>query len=159
MQGMSVNSLKKHKAVSKHKFKTKINFSKNSLITYKLRGPKILSNQTLLQLLPLYVCTAVGMAGAVFYTLRLATRNPDVQWNRSGDISNEEYRVKQYKVHIDKNASLYIYFYKYFCSSIHQTATILKWTVQHPNIRKKKLCEFSSNFSLYNIGFNKTQIK
>ncbi|XP_065171112.1 cytochrome c oxidase subunit NDUFA4 [Atheta coriaria] len=63
MQGMSLQSLKKHKA-----------------------------------LIPLYVCTGLGCFGALFYTLRLATRNPDVQWNRTGQISNEEYaNNKQYK--------------------------------------------------------------
>ncbi|KAG5898589.1 hypothetical protein JTB14_016600 [Gonioctena quinquepunctata] len=63
MQGMSMKSLGKHKA-----------------------------------LIPLYFCTALGCLGAGFYTLRLATRNPDVQWSRaSGQISNEEFREKQYK--------------------------------------------------------------
>ncbi|KAJ8961774.1 hypothetical protein NQ318_021375 [Aromia moschata] len=62
MQGMSLTSLKKHKA-----------------------------------LIPLYVCVGIGCLGAGFYTLRLAVRNPDVQWNRSGQISNEEFREKQYK--------------------------------------------------------------
>ncbi|CAH1369591.1 hypothetical protein MTP99_011014 [Tenebrio molitor] len=62
MQGMSLASLKKHKA-----------------------------------LIPLYVCVGLGCLGAVGYTLRLALRNPDVQWNRKGEISNEEFRGKQYK--------------------------------------------------------------
>ncbi|KAJ8979936.1 hypothetical protein NQ317_003678 [Molorchus minor] len=62
MQGLTIKSLKKHKA-----------------------------------LIPLYVCVGFGMVGAVFYTGRLALRNPDVQWNRSGEISNEEFRTKQYK--------------------------------------------------------------
>ncbi|CAG9833739.1 unnamed protein product [Diabrotica balteata] len=62
MQGMSLKSLAKHKA-----------------------------------LIPLYFCVALGCAGAAFYTTRLALRNPDVQWSRSGDISNEEFRQKQYK--------------------------------------------------------------
>ncbi|KAL3278567.1 hypothetical protein HHI36_016113 [Cryptolaemus montrouzieri] len=63
MQGMTLKSLAKHKA-----------------------------------LIPLYFCTGLGCFGAVFYTLRLALRNPDVQWVRRGDdISNEEYRAKQYK--------------------------------------------------------------
>ncbi|KAJ3654511.1 hypothetical protein Zmor_014455 [Zophobas morio] len=62
MQGMSFQSLKRHKA-----------------------------------LIPLYVCVGLGCVGAIGYTLRLALRNPDVQWNRSGDISNEEFRAKQYK--------------------------------------------------------------
>ncbi|XP_060524651.1 cytochrome c oxidase subunit NDUFA4 [Cylas formicarius] len=62
MQGTSLQSLKKHKA-----------------------------------LIPLYVCVGVGLGWAGFYILRLATRNPDVQWRRSDNISNEEYRNKQYK--------------------------------------------------------------
>lgn len=49
------------------------------------------------QLIPLYVCTGIGMAMSLFYTIRLATRNPDVGWNRS-QLSNEAYRNKQYKV-------------------------------------------------------------
>ncbi|XP_055716711.1 cytochrome c oxidase subunit NDUFA4-like [Phlebotomus papatasi] len=49
-------------------------------------------------LIPLYVCTGLGMAGALFYTLRLATRNPDVSWNRSGNPEPwQEYSNKQYK--------------------------------------------------------------
>lgn len=63
MQGMTLASLKKHKA-----------------------------------LIPLYVCVGAACVGAVFYTLRLATRNPDVGWRRvPGEIPNEEYRNKQYK--------------------------------------------------------------
>ncbi|KAI4459301.1 nadh-ubiquinone oxidoreductase mlrq subunit [Holotrichia oblita] len=63
MQGMSMSSLKKHKA-----------------------------------LIPLYVCVGIGCVMAVGYTARLAFRNPDVAWNRRPDqISNEEYREKQYK--------------------------------------------------------------
>ncbi|ENN78933.1 hypothetical protein YQE_04610, partial [Dendroctonus ponderosae] len=49
-------------------------------------------------LIPLYVCVGAGCLGALFYSLRLATRNPDVQWNRTGEISNEEFRTKQYKL-------------------------------------------------------------
>ncbi|XP_019881983.1 cytochrome c oxidase subunit NDUFA4 [Aethina tumida] len=62
MQGLSLQSLKKHKA-----------------------------------LIPLYFCVGLGCLGAGFYTFRLAVRNPDVQWDRRGDISNEEFRAKQYK--------------------------------------------------------------
>lgn len=51
-----------------------------------------------MQLIPLYVCVGLGGLGAAFYTARLATRNPDVQWNRTGVVSNEDYRSKQYKV-------------------------------------------------------------
>ncbi|KPI99556.1 NADH dehydrogenase [ubiquinone] 1 alpha subcomplex subunit 4 [Papilio machaon] len=63
MQGLSFQSLKKHKA-----------------------------------LIPLYVCTGVGAMGAVFYLLRLATRSPDVTWNRKTNPEPwQEYRNKQYK--------------------------------------------------------------
>jgi hypothetical protein len=36
----------------------------------------------LFQLIPLYVCVGAGMFGAFFYTMRLATRNPDVAWGK-----------------------------------------------------------------------------
>ncbi|XP_068624959.1 cytochrome c oxidase subunit NDUFA4 [Battus philenor] len=63
MQGLSFQSLKKHKA-----------------------------------LIPLYVCTGIGCAGAMFYILRLATRSPDVSWNkRTNPEPWQEYRNKQYK--------------------------------------------------------------
>ncbi|XP_045475270.1 cytochrome c oxidase subunit NDUFA4 [Harmonia axyridis] len=48
-------------------------------------------------LIPLYICVGAGCFGAAFYTLRLALRNPDVQWINRGEISNEEFRAKQYK--------------------------------------------------------------
>lgn len=51
------------------------------------------------QLIPLYVCVGIGCAGAVFYLGRLATRNPDVSWNKKSNPEPwEEYRAKQYKV-------------------------------------------------------------
>ncbi|CAB3226808.1 unnamed protein product [Arctia plantaginis] len=63
MQGLSIESLKKHKA-----------------------------------LIPLYVCVGVGCAGAMFYLGRLATRNPDVTWNRKTNPEPwQEYKDKQYK--------------------------------------------------------------
>ncbi|KAA1412537.1 hypothetical protein F0U44_22590, partial [Nocardioides humilatus] len=63
MQGLSLSSLKKHKA-----------------------------------LIPLYVCVGIGCGGAVFYTLRLALRNPDVSWNKKTNPEPwEAYRNKQYK--------------------------------------------------------------
>jgi hypothetical protein len=41
------------------------------------------------------------MLGAGFYILRLATRDPDVSWNRKKNPEPwEEYRNKQYKVNI-----------------------------------------------------------
>lgn len=52
------------------------------------------------QLIPLYVCVGIGCAGAVFYLGRLATRNPDVSWNKKSNPEPwEEYRAKQYKVY------------------------------------------------------------
>lgn len=52
-----------------------------------------------LQLIPLYVCVGVGMFGAFYYTMRLATRNPDVTWRRGENPEPwQEYRNKQYKV-------------------------------------------------------------
>lgn len=51
------------------------------------------------QLIPLYVCTAVGALGAGYYLLRLATRNPDVTWSRAQNPEpNQAYRAAQYKV-------------------------------------------------------------
>ncbi|KAI8421342.1 hypothetical protein MSG28_008357 [Choristoneura fumiferana] len=63
MQGLTLQSLKKHKA-----------------------------------LIPLYVCTALGCGGAVFYLVRLATRSPEVTWSRRNNPEPwEEYRNKQHK--------------------------------------------------------------
>lgn len=46
------------------------------------------------------------MFGALYYTLRLATRNPDVSWRRGENPEPwQEYRNKQYKVEsIEHNA-------------------------------------------------------
>ncbi|XP_023944399.1 cytochrome c oxidase subunit NDUFA4 [Bicyclus anynana] len=63
MEGLTIKSLKKHKA-----------------------------------LIPLYVCVGLGCGMAVLYTLRLATRNPDVSWNkRTNPEPWQEYKDKQYK--------------------------------------------------------------
>ncbi|XP_055373880.1 cytochrome c oxidase subunit NDUFA4 [Condylostylus longicornis] len=49
-------------------------------------------------LIPLYVCVGAGAIGAVYYTLRLATRNPDVTWSRKNNPEPwQHYRDKQYK--------------------------------------------------------------
>uniref|UniRef100_D1FPZ1 NADH dehydrogenase n=1 Tax=Simulium nigrimanum TaxID=683695 RepID=D1FPZ1_SIMNI len=50
-------------------------------------------------LIPLYVCTAVGMFGAAFYIWRLAARSPEVTWSRVNNPEPwEEYRDgKQHK--------------------------------------------------------------
>lgn len=58
----------------------------------------------IIQLIPLYVCVAIGGAGAIFYLSRLALRNPDVAWRNKADMrSNQEYANKQYKVGIVLN--------------------------------------------------------
>lgn len=49
-------------------------------------------------LIPLYVCVAAGAIGAGYYILRLATRNPDVTWNRTTNPEPwQHYKDKQYK--------------------------------------------------------------
>uniref|UniRef100_J3JU62 NADH dehydrogenase [ubiquinone] 1 alpha subcomplex subunit 4 n=1 Tax=Dendroctonus ponderosae TaxID=77166 RepID=J3JU62_DENPD len=63
----------------------------------ELQGTSLQSLKKHKAFIPLYVCVGAGCLGALFYSLRLATRNPDVQWNRTGEISNEEFRTKQYK--------------------------------------------------------------
>jgi NADH dehydrogenase (ubiquinone) 1 alpha subcomplex subunit 4 len=41
----------------------------------------------------------VGVAGAGYYILRLATRCPDVSWSKKGNLEPwQEYADKQYKV-------------------------------------------------------------
>uniref|UniRef100_A0A6M2DK57 Putative cytochrome c oxidase subunit ndufa4 mori n=1 Tax=Xenopsylla cheopis TaxID=163159 RepID=A0A6M2DK57_XENCH len=49
-------------------------------------------------LIPLYVIVGAGAFGAAYYVFRLATRNPDVTWNRKSNPEPwEAYRNKQYK--------------------------------------------------------------
>ncbi|XP_043504221.1 cytochrome c oxidase subunit NDUFA4 [Polistes fuscatus] len=49
-------------------------------------------------LIPLFVALGVGIAGATFYSLRLALRNPDVTWSlKKNPEPWQEYRDKQYK--------------------------------------------------------------
>jgi len=49
-------------------------------------------------LIPLYAACGFGVVLSVFYTTRLATRNPDVSWNRSGNPQPQlAYDHKQYK--------------------------------------------------------------
>lgn len=50
------------------------------------------------QLIPLFVSLGVGVAMATFYTLRLATQNPDVTWDRKNNPEPwQKYAEKQYK--------------------------------------------------------------
>lgn len=52
-------------------------------------------------MIPLYVCTAVGMLWSGYYTLRLAIKNPDVSWaKKSNPEPWNEYANKQYKVSV-----------------------------------------------------------
>jgi len=52
------------------------------------------------QLLPLYFCIGLGGCGAFLYTLRLATRSPDVSWlNKKEAEPWNDYKDKQYKVY------------------------------------------------------------
>ncbi|RZF41000.1 hypothetical protein LSTR_LSTR006303 [Laodelphax striatellus] len=62
-----------------------------------MKGMSLSSLKSHPSLIPLYVCVAVGAAGATFYTLRLATRNPDVSWTKKNDEPWNEYSNKQYK--------------------------------------------------------------
>ncbi|KAF6206360.1 hypothetical protein GE061_017593 [Apolygus lucorum] len=49
-------------------------------------------------LIPLFVCVGVGCVGCAYYCLRLATRSPEVAWNKKGDQSPwNYYSDKQYK--------------------------------------------------------------
>ncbi|XP_037090366.1 NADH dehydrogenase [ubiquinone] 1 alpha subcomplex subunit 4-like 2 [Pollicipes pollicipes] len=49
-------------------------------------------------LVPLFGALGFGVALATFYTIRLATRNPDVSWRRTSNPEPwEEYRNYQYK--------------------------------------------------------------
>jgi NADH dehydrogenase (ubiquinone) 1 alpha subcomplex subunit 4 len=74
-----------------------LNFSADNN-EFKLQSSS-LTKSLHLQLIPLYVCVGVGMLGAFFYTVRLATRNPDVTWNRGSNPEPwQEYANKQYKV-------------------------------------------------------------
>ncbi|XP_058788693.1 cytochrome c oxidase subunit NDUFA4 [Phymastichus coffea] len=49
-------------------------------------------------LIPLFACVGLGMLASVVYTLRLATKNPDVSWNKHKNPEPwQEYSTKQYK--------------------------------------------------------------
>lgn len=58
------------------------------------------------QLIPLYFCTILGMGGAFYYTMRLATRNPDVTWAHHDNPEPwQHYADKQYKVNENESSS------------------------------------------------------
>lgn len=49
-------------------------------------------------LIPLFVSLGIGVAFASLYTLRLATKNPDVTWDRKNNPEPwQAYAEKQYK--------------------------------------------------------------
>ncbi|EFN71764.1 NADH dehydrogenase [ubiquinone] 1 alpha subcomplex subunit 4 [Camponotus floridanus] len=64
----------------------------------KMQGTTMTSLKKNPALFPLYLCIAVGGAGALFYTLRLALRNPDVSWlNKKEAEPWNYYKDKHYK--------------------------------------------------------------
>ncbi|KAM0735449.1 Cytochrome c oxidase subunit NDUFA4 [Formica fusca] len=64
----------------------------------KMQGTSLTSLKKHPALLPLYFCIGLGGAMAVFYTLRLAVRSPDVSWaNKKESEPWNEYKEKQYK--------------------------------------------------------------
>lgn len=90
MQGTNLTSLKKNPAV-RHDKQTH-----NLLCTRYIIFFLFLFS---FQLFPLYLCIAAGGAGALFYTLRLALRNPDVSWiNKKEAEPWNYYKDKHYKV-------------------------------------------------------------
>uniref|UniRef100_V5HHR1 Putative nadh dehydrogenase n=1 Tax=Ixodes ricinus TaxID=34613 RepID=V5HHR1_IXORI len=57
-------------------------------------------------LIPLMVIVGVGGLGAVWYTARLALRNPDVSWNKKTNPEPwQEWSNKQYKLWSTKDYS------------------------------------------------------
>ncbi|XP_077286318.1 NADH dehydrogenase (ubiquinone) MLRQ subunit [Arctopsyche grandis] len=51
-------------------------------------------------LIPLFAFVGFGCAVAGLYTLRLASRSPDVSWNRQTNPEPfQEYKQKQYKLY------------------------------------------------------------
>ncbi|XP_012542431.1 cytochrome c oxidase subunit NDUFA4 [Monomorium pharaonis] len=64
----------------------------------KMQGLSLTSVKKHPALLPLYFCIGLGACGAFLYTLRLATRNPDVSWlNKKESEPWNYYKDKQYK--------------------------------------------------------------
>uniref|UniRef100_A0A7R9I9U9 NADH dehydrogenase [ubiquinone] 1 alpha subcomplex subunit 4 n=1 Tax=Timema tahoe TaxID=61484 RepID=A0A7R9I9U9_9NEOP len=49
-------------------------------------------------LIPLYICVGAGVFGAAFYIVRLATKSPEVTWDRKNNPEPwNEYANKQHK--------------------------------------------------------------
>ncbi|PSN46076.1 Cytochrome c oxidase subunit NDUFA4 [Blattella germanica] len=63
-----------------------------------MKGLSLSSLKSHPALIPLYVCVGMGCAGAFYYTLRLATRSPEVSWNKKTNPEPwNEYSDKQHK--------------------------------------------------------------
>ncbi|XP_034234429.1 cytochrome c oxidase subunit NDUFA4 [Thrips palmi] len=62
-------------------------------------GTSIASLKQRKELIPVWLCIGVGAIISVGYTLRLATKNPDVTWNRHSNPEPwQEYEKKNYKI-------------------------------------------------------------
>jgi len=69
----------------------------------KMQGTSLKSAMKHPALLPLYFCIGLGGAGAFLYTLRLATRHPEVAWlNKKEAEPWDRYKDKQYKFYATK---------------------------------------------------------
>ncbi|XP_024886024.1 NADH dehydrogenase (ubiquinone) MLRQ subunit [Temnothorax americanus] len=70
----------------------------------KMQGTSLGSIKKNPALLPLYFCIGLGGLGAFLYTLRLATRSPDVSWlNKKEAEPWNYYKDKQYKFYATKD--------------------------------------------------------
>ncbi|XP_011864426.1 PREDICTED: cytochrome c oxidase subunit NDUFA4 [Vollenhovia emeryi] len=64
----------------------------------KMQGTTMTTLKKHPALYPLYFCIVLGGCGAFMYTLRLATRSPDVSWfNKREAEPWNDYKDKQYK--------------------------------------------------------------
>lgn len=94
------------------------------------------------------MCTGIGMAWATFYTLRLATKNPDVTWSRKNnpepwqEYHNKQYKVRSWAKHACRrdirwpDANLIPCLAPFRFSSCRRSGTIPKSRVLHPNSRQ-----------------------
>jgi len=63
-----------------------------------MQGLSIKSLKKHPSLIPLFVSLGIGVAFSTYYVLRLATRNPDITWNRKSNPEPwQHYADKQYK--------------------------------------------------------------
>ncbi|KAL0106636.1 hypothetical protein PUN28_015293 [Cardiocondyla obscurior] len=70
----------------------------------KMQGLSLTSLKKHPALYPLYFCIGLGGCGALWYTLRLATGNPDVSWlNKKEAEPWNDYKDKRYKFYATKD--------------------------------------------------------